>query len=603
MSLRLRIFGEDFGSRLCASLGAKEAFLVENWLCMARLVLALYCVAWTQLENSPLSPQPWRIQGLLNVFLIYSVLIFVLVRVLAVADASYRMTTLVIDFLFAAAITLFTGGPESPYSPIIVFTVLAAAYRWGLRPTKITAASCALLLFAEVIVFQTWPQYFEDPGAGILRTERLLLRSAFLIVASLLFGYLAVRERRLHAETVMVTRVLGHVQAGNELQSTVKTLVAELVQLYRPAKLLVALRNGNSEEAFAWESEPLQDEPQVASIRNVLQFSQLETAVFACSEHSWYYSRKITAFHPSFRSFRSLAFNSQGHEINFRGFEKVRHALPFSGQSSLMVTSLSFADASDGRLILVNPSVPFDNKQALHFLQNFAKRIVPVIETVYFLRDIRVQVEHQVRATLTRELHDGTLQSLLSAEMQIEVLRRQRPASASELDRRLAALQVLTHREALNLRDLIEKTKPLNFSPQELPDFLAELVAKFRLETGISVRLETGNKNRMLPASICHEVVRIVQEGLTNVRKHSGASNVVITFSAGEDGQHKLLIADDGHGFEFRGRVTHAQLEASHRGPGVIKERVRLIGGELTIDSSPGNWARLEISIPDDSRG
>jgi len=51
------------------------------------------------------------------------------------------------------------------------------------------------------------------------------------------------------------------------------------------------------------------------------------------------------------------------------------------------------------------------------------------------------------------------------------------------------------------------------------------------------------------------------------------------------------------------GRVTQTQLDASHRGPGVIKERVRLIGGELTIDSSPGHGARLEITIPDESHG
>ena len=71
----------------------------------------------------------------------------------------------------------------------------------------------------------------------------------------------------------------------------------------------------------------------------------------------------------------------------------------------------------------------------------------------------------------------------------------------------------------------------------------------------------------------------------------------------GEQGQQKLLIADDGEGFGFRGRVTQTQLDASHRGPGVIKERVRLIGGELTIDSSPGLGARLEITIPSESHG
>jgi len=134
-----------------------------------------------------------------------------------------------------------------------------------------------------------------------------------------------------------------------------------------------------------------------------------------------------------------------------------------------------------------------------------------------------------------------------------------------------------------------------------LPNYLTDLVMKFRRETGISVRLELAEEHIDLPPGICHEIVRIVQEGLSNARKHSGARNIVVTLCKEAEGQYKLSIADDGQGFGFRGRVTQSQLDATHRGPGVIKERVRLIGGELTIDSSPGHGARLEITIPDES--
>jgi signal transduction histidine kinase len=58
-----------------------------------------------------------------------------------------------------------------------------------------------------------------------------------------------------------------------------------------------------------------------------------------------------------------------------------------------------------------------------------------------------------------------------------------------------------------------------------------------------------------------------------------------------------LTIEDDGRGFEFSGRVSYAELKNSRRGPLVIKERVRAIGGDLTIESSPGQGARLEIKF------
>jgi len=59
-----------------------------------------------------------------------------------------------------------------------------------------------------------------------------------------------------------------------------------------------------------------------------------------------------------------------------------------------------------------------------------------------------------------------------------------------------------------------------------------------------------------------------------------------------------LSIDDDGCGFPFRGRLSQADLDAAQKGPMVINERVRLLGGALTVDSEPGRGARLEIAVP-----
>ena len=82
-----------------------------------------------------------------------------------------------------------------------------------------------------------------------------------------------------------------------------------------------------------------------------------------------------------------------------------------------------------------------------------------------------------------------------------------------------------------------------------------------------------------------------------NVRKHSHARSVLVRF-AGQQGAWKLVIEDDGRGFEFSGRLSQAELDAARRGPLVLKERVRSIGGELAIESVPGHGARLEIAVP-----
>jgi signal transduction histidine kinase len=81
------------------------------------------------------------------------------------------------------------------------------------------------------------------------------------------------------------------------------------------------------------------------------------------------------------------------------------------------------------------------------------------------------------------------------------------------------------------------------------------------------------------------------------VRKHSGAKQVLVQLlQAGSNWE--LVIEDDGAGFPFAGRVSQSELDSAGRAPAIIRERVRLIHGELTIESKPGQGARVEIIVP-----
>lgn len=600
MSFLSRTLGEGFGRRLCASLGAKEDFRIEKWICVGRIAMAMGCYAWTQVYATyPLHPL-WHVEAIINTYLLYSFLILVLLHFHGVADLSYRWTTLIVDLVFATTITLFSGGPESPYGVLWVFVIVETTYRWSVRETNFTAAACALLLLAETIAIGRWPRYFYDSADAETGIERLLLRGTFLVAIGLLPGYLAIRERRQHAETALIARMFQRTHTSSGVDRAFEVLFEEIVRLYTPLQAIVALRKENAEEVFAWEEGHPVGKQQGGRVRNVLQFSRLEAAAFAVPAHAWYFKRNMRR---PIRAIKILAFDSFGRKLSCESSAELQLCLPANEVPTLMVSSFEFENGWTGRLILVGAAVSYETKRALRVLLSLTKKLSPVVQNICSAGEFHAKVEDQVRAQFTRELHDGTLQSLLSAEMQIEVLRRQILNSPNVLAQRLTGLQSLIHQEALNLRDLIEGTKPLNFGPGELPDFLAELVARFRRESGISVRLEIKQAGRNLPPKVCHEILRIVQEGLSNVRKHSGARSVVVTLSQGDNGQHKLLIADDGQGFGFRGVVSQGQLEASHRGPSVIKERVRQIGGELTIDSSPGHGARLEITIPDQAHG
>jgi signal transduction histidine kinase len=82
-----------------------------------------------------------------------------------------------------------------------------------------------------------------------------------------------------------------------------------------------------------------------------------------------------------------------------------------------------------------------------------------------------------------------------------------------------------------------------------------------------------------------------------NIRKHSQAQSAVVRFGT-QNGSWKLVINDDGKGFPFTGRLNMSQLDGIRRGPAVIKERVRAVGGDMVIESTPGQGSRLEITVP-----
>jgi signal transduction histidine kinase len=177
------------------------------------------------------------------------------------------------------------------------------------------------------------------------------------------------------------------------------------------------------------------------------------------------------------------------------------------------------------------------------------------------------------------------------------VLRRQSASQSVPITEELGRIQGLLREEVLKLRELMQQMKSMEVDAKRLLPFLSDTVERFQRETGITARFLSEATEIDMPPRLCRELARIVQEGLVNIRKHSGATHVLVRLSR-KDSQWRLTVEDDGRGFPFSGRFSHAELESVGKGPLVIKERVRLIEGELTIESNPGRGSRLEISVP-----
>src|SRR5207244_3416101 len=148
---------------------------------------------------------------------------------------------------------------------------------------------------------------------------------------------------------------------------------------------------------------------------------------------------------------------------------------------------------------------------------------------------------------------------------------------------------------------LMQRSKTPALTFRELIPFLENLVAKFGYESGIEARFVSDTEAPPLPARACHEVARIVQEALVNVRKHTRATHVDVAVSSDHEGL-KLMIEDDGPesglgAWCYEDNKNEERNKTSWE-PAVIRERVLLLKGTLLIEPRLGSGVRLVIKIP-----
>jgi signal transduction histidine kinase len=201
------------------------------------------------------------------------------------------------------------------------------------------------------------------------------------------------------------------------------------------------------------------------------------------------------------------------------------------------------------------------------------------------------------RARLSRELHDGFAQLVAYLLVRIDTVEGLVAAHrTSEAMEELEGMRSVTDDLYQDVRESISELRT-RVSERGLPATIREYVDAYEDRHGLSVHLEGEDIASTLPALIAFQLLRIIQEALANVRKHAHARNAWISFRRREANRLELTISDDGKGFEPDGLPAQ---EASPKTFGLasMRERVESLGGDLTLDSHPGEGTRVIVSIP-----
>jgi len=194
------------------------------------------------------------------------------------------------------------------------------------------------------------------------------------------------------------------------------------------------------------------------------------------------------------------------------------------------------------------------------------------------------------RNIIGNELHDSLAQSLVGMRLQLKVL----DEALSREDFGAARYEVNGLRRALtqanaDLRDLLTNYR-LKIDEGGLVQTVATLVERFTRETGIAVFFQ--NECRVLALTPAQEIQLffIIQEALTNIRKHSDAHNVRILLNNEED-LYTVLIEDDGLGMA----AAPEDIPAEHAGLAIMRERAAKLPGQMVIESEPGEGTRIVL--------
>jgi len=578
---------------------ASETRRIERWLATARVILAISALVAIRMDPTELG-HSWAAYGLFTFYLANGILILMLLRRRQRSTAAFRLMVHAGDIVWPALISIFSEGPRTPFFLFFVFVLAAAAYRWGVWETLGTATAEVLLLWVEsfFLLHISLRPGGELPwrvltglrvNVGEFEPKRLFMLSVYLIVMGLLLGYLAEQQKHLRAEKALVTGILSRVRVEAGLTGTVQQIFNEILSMYGASRLIVASQEAHSHRVFVGELDT--SKGGAAS-----EFRWLESGQRDAKTYLDNFPGDVCYASIEGGRWSTLAVDHHGSQVPVANLVPISQLREMQDFGSLITVAFLFGGEWRGRVFLFNPAWRGEKLEELRFLLSMVRQVGPAVYNVYLLHRLRRRAGAAERARFARELHDGAVQSLIAVEMQVDVLRRQAEAE-KPIGGELGRIQGLLREEVLKLRELMQQMKAIDVDAERLLGVLNDTVERFQRETGISARFVTDLEDLDMPQRVCRELLRIVQEGLVNVRKHSGARHALVRLGASQN-RWNLTLEDDGKGFPFAGRYNQDQMEEAGRGPMIIKERVRLIAGQLTVESNPGQGVRLEITVP-----
>ncbi len=232
-----------------------------------------------------------------------------------------------------------------------------------------------------------------------------------------------------------------------------------------------------------------------------------------------------------------------------------------------------------------------DDDRAL--LETMASHLAGAIEGLRAAALHRESAVAEERSFIARELHDSIAQSLAFLKIQMGLLRSAiRRGDGARIDSTLVELDAGVHESLGDVRELLVHFRTRT-NTEDIVPALKTTLQKFEHQTGLATHLDIEGDGLPLPADVQVQVLHVVQEALSNVRKHAQAREVWVDVQQAP--RWRVEVRDDGCGFETEG----AGPDETHVGLRIMRERAQHIGATVEVESVPGSGTCVVLKLPE----
>jgi two-component system, LuxR family, sensor kinase FixL len=203
-----------------------------------------------------------------------------------------------------------------------------------------------------------------------------------------------------------------------------------------------------------------------------------------------------------------------------------------------------------------------------------------------------IDAQETERKRLARELHDDLSQNLAFLAVELDIFGQKPPVASNDVSKRMQELSTQVRNMSSSVHRLSHELHPAKLEQLGLMAAVRGFCRDFSSAHNVAIEFVPHDVPRSVPDDIALCLYRVVQEGLQNVVKHSGATSAKVELSCG-DSELCLVVSDRGRGFDSSVKTHEGSL-----GLISMRERVRLVRGRISVQSRKGEGTRIMVQVP-----